>query len=176
MRIINFVKDAVFGNPSKKRSGSLSRSYLTNRNAVQVNEENALELSDILTCVRVLAESVACLPLDIYIKGKSGGEKATEHPLHELLRWQPNAQMTSYDLRLWLMIDALLRGNGFAQVIRDATGNVLEIHPLFASKMSYEVMDNGIPYYCYPDPENEGEKVYLSQEEEIGRASCRERV
>ena len=65
MRIINFVKDAVFGNPSKKRSGSLSRSYLTNRNAVQVNEENALELSDILTCVRVLAESLASPPLDI---------------------------------------------------------------------------------------------------------------
>ena len=165
MRIINFVKDAVFGNPSKKRTGSLSRSYLTNANAVQVTEENALELSDILTCVRVLAESVACLPLNIYIQGKNGGEKATEHPLHELLRWQPNAQMTSYDFRLWLMIDALLRGNGFAQVIRDATGNVLEIHPLFASKMSYEVFENGIPYYCYPDPDKEGEKVYLSQEE-----------
>lgn len=165
MRIINFVKDAVFGTPTKKRAGSLSRSYLTNRNAVAVTEENALELSDILTCVRVLAESVACLPLNIYIKGKSGGEKATEHPLHELLRWQPNAQMSSYDLRLWMMIDALLRGNGFAQVIRDVTGNVLEIHPLFASKMSYEVFDNGKPYYCYPDPDNTGEKVYLNQEE-----------
>ena len=164
MRFLNYIKQAVFGE-QKKRSGTLSKSYLTHANAVEVTEENALELSDILTCVRVLAESVACLPLNIYIKGENGGQKASEHPLHELLRWQPNAQMTSYDLRLWMMIDALLRGNGFAQVVRDVTGNVLELHPLYASKMSYEVSEDGIPYYCYPDPEDESEKVYLKQDE-----------
>ena len=160
MRILNYVRKGVFGNPSKKRSGTL----FTAQNGVhKVDESNALEVSDILTCVRVLAESIACLPLCVYSKTDDGGQKAYDHPLYELLRWQPNVNMTSYDLRLWMMTDALLRGNGVAQVIRDGTGNVVELFPLFASKIKYHAMPDGTNHYLYPDPENEGEEVMLDQ-------------
>ena len=133
--------------------------------ASHVNTDNALSLSDILTCVRVLAESIACLPLCIYRAENDGGYKAYDHPLFELTRWQPNANMTSYDLRLWMMVDALLRGNGVAQVIRDGSGKVVELYPLFASKINYHIMPDGTLHYLYPDPDNEGEEVMLEQNE-----------
>lgn len=162
MRILNFVRKSVFGNPSKKRSGTL----FTMQNGVhKITEENALEVSDILTCVRVLAESIACLPLCVYLKTDNGGQKAYEHPLYELLRWQPNANMTSYDLRLWMMTDALLRGNGVAQVIRDGSGNVVELYPLFASKLKYHIMEDGTLHYVYPDPDDEENEIMLEQNE-----------
>ena len=131
----------------------------------KVNTENAMELSDVLTCVRVLAESVACLPLCLYQKKEGGGYKAYDHELYNLLRWQPNSEMTSYDLRLWMMVDALLRGNGCAQIIRDGTGKVLELHPLFSAKLGYEYSPDGDLFYTYPSPDGEEEKVYLSSDE-----------
>ena len=131
----------------------------------KVNTENAMELSDVLTCVRVLAESVACLPLCLYEKKEGGGYKAYDHELYNLLRWQPNSEMTSYDLRLWMMVDALLRGNGCAQIIRDGTGKVLELHPLFSAKLGYEYSPDGDLFYTYPSPDEEEEKVYLSSDE-----------
>ena len=131
----------------------------------KVNTENAMELSDVLTCVRVLAESVACLPLCLYEKKEGGGYKAYDHELYNLLRWQPNSEMTSYDLRLWMMVDALLRGNGCAQIIRDGTGKVLELHPLFSAKLGYEYSPDGDLFYTYPSPNEEEEKVYLSSDE-----------
>ena len=130
MRFINYLRKSVFPDSSQKRSGSI---FYGNKSIHDVTPDNALELADILTCVRVLAESVACLPLCLYKQTPNGGEKDYNHNLFELVRWQPNANMTSYDLRLWMMVDALLRGNGCCQVIRDMTGIVIELYPLFAS-------------------------------------------
>tara|TARA_B100002019_G_scaffold111531_1_gene95966 strand:- start:20477 stop:22021 length:1545 start_codon:yes stop_codon:yes gene_type:complete len=165
MRFINYIRKAVFGENETRRAGTLQRHYLQDRNRPRVTEDNALEISDILTCVRVLAESIASLPLCVYIEGNNGGQKATEHPLYELLRWQPNANMTSYDLRLWMMIDCLVRGNGVAQVLRDNTGKVVELYPLFCSKLNYHIMEDGTLHYTYPDPENPEEEIMLEQNE-----------
>ena len=162
MQILDFVRKSVFGKP-EKRTGTLVK--FKQNNAIDVDKDNALEMSDVLTCVRVLAESIACLPLCLYQKQDEGGYKAYNHSLYELLRWQPNANMTSYDLRLWLMIDALLRGNGVAQVIRDTTGNVVELYPLFANKIKYHLMPDGTLHYVYPDPEDEEKELMLEQNE-----------
>lgn len=163
MRIINYLRKSVFpASGGEARKGSI---FSFNKSIHQVTPDNALELADILTCVRVLAESVACLPLCLYKQTPNGGEKDYDHKLYELIRWQPNANMTSYDLRLWMMVDALLRGNGCCQVIRDMTGNVIELYPLFASKLSYHLMDDGTLHYLYPDPDNPEEQLMLEQNE-----------
>tara|TARA_Y100000004_G_scaffold121532_1_gene136618 strand:- start:1393 stop:3291 length:1899 start_codon:yes stop_codon:yes gene_type:complete len=163
MSIINRIKQTVF--PSIKpagRNGTIIHNLFGQH---EVTTENALELSDILTCVRVLAESVASLPLCLYERSTDGGFKSYDHPLFEIMRYQPNSMMTSYDLRLWMMIDALIRGNGVAQVIRNGQGKVVELHPLYASKIGYHFMDDGTLHYDYPDPDNDGERIMLPQNE-----------
>ena len=163
MGILNYLtKTAAPWRAPKNPRGSLFSWVYSDDN---VTTENALELSDILTCVRVLAESVACLPLCLYKYTENGGEKDYGSRLFELIRWQPNPDQTSYELRLWMMTDALLRGNGCAQIIRNATGEVLELHPLYSSKLTYELTPEGELVYCYPDPDNEGEKVYMQRDE-----------
>ncbi len=162
MGLVSAAKKAIFG--STRRTSSL---MFSRGGATTVNSQNALELSDVLTCVRVIAESVASLPLSIYEDTANGGEKAKDHPLEELLRWQPNPEMTSYDLRMWMMIDALLRGNGSAQIIRDGSGKILELWPLYSSKLSAERASTGEVIYNYPDPDanNKDGKVYLPADE-----------
>lgn len=164
MRIINYLRKSVFNTPSQRQGNTIGAIPIAGINKT-VTPENAMEISDVLTCVRVLAESIACLPLCIYKKEDEGGFKAYDHPLYEILRWQPNTNQTSYDLRLWLMTDALLRGNGFAQVVRNLRGEVIELYPLFANKIKYHHMPDGTLHYVYPDPEDEDSEVMLAQQE-----------
>ena len=87
----------------------------------RVDEKSALQIATVYACVRLLAESVASLPLHLYrITDDLGGkEKARDHPLYKILYRQPNAEMSSFTFREVMMIQLLLWGNAYAQIIRD---------------------------------------------------------
>ena len=64
---------------------------------VNVDESEALKYVTVWACVRLISETIASLPLHVYRKRKDGGkEKATDHPLYELLHHKPNPEMTAY--------------------------------------------------------------------------------
>ena len=49
---------------------------------VRVDELRAMQTSAVYACVKILAETVASLPLHLYKKGKDGkNESAEQHPL-----------------------------------------------------------------------------------------------
>ena len=79
----------------------------------RVDEKSAMQIATVYACVRLLAETVAGLPLHLYISkdGGSAKEKATDHPLYKLLYRQPNPEMTSFSFREVMMTHLLLWGN-----------------------------------------------------------------
>src|SRR5690606_41822611 len=63
---------------------------------VSVTPSTAMRSTAVYACVRLLAESIASLPLHLYRRLPNGGkERATDHPLYRLLRSQPNALMSA---------------------------------------------------------------------------------
>ena len=54
----------------------------------RVDEKSALQIVTVYACVRLLAESVASLPLHLFRNtGDEGGkERATDHPLYQIGR------------------------------------------------------------------------------------------
>ena len=69
-----------------------------------VNETTAMQMTEVYSCVRILSETVAGLPLNVYKYNDSGGkEKAFKHPLYRLLHDEPNPEMTSFAFRETLM-------------------------------------------------------------------------
>lgn len=81
--------------------------------------------------VRILAESVASLPLPLYQRLANGGkERATDHPLYPILHDLPNPEMTSYQFRETLMGHAALWGNAFAEIELARGGWVRGLWPL----------------------------------------------
>ena len=77
-----------------------------------VNERSAMQMTAVYSCVRILAEAVAGLPLHLYKYTDSGGKaKATDHPLYLLLHDEPNPEMSSFVFRETLMTHLLLWGN-----------------------------------------------------------------
>ena len=114
----------------------------------QVNEHTAMQMTAVYSCVRILAETVACLPLHVYKYNGSGGkEKYLKHPLYKLLHDEPNPEMTSFSFRETLMSHLLLWGNAYAQIIRNARGEVIALYPLMPNKMTVDRDKNGRLFY-----------------------------
>lgn len=85
-----------------------------------VTERSAMQMTAVYSCVRILAEAIAGLPLHVYQQSSDGAKvKARDHPLYRLLHDEPNPEMTSFVFRETLMTHLLLWGNAFAQVIRN---------------------------------------------------------
>ena len=115
-----------------------------------VNEHSAMQMTAVYACVRVLAESIASLPLHVYKRSTDGNrEKAEDHPLFFLLHDEPNPEMTSYIFRETLMTHLLLYGNAYAQVLRNGKGQVIGLYPLMPNRMSVERDDHGRLFYRY---------------------------
>jgi HK97 family phage portal protein len=115
-----------------------------------VNEHTAMQMTAVYSCVRILSEAVASLPLHVYRYNDSGGkEKDLKHPLYRLLHDEPNPEMTSFVFRETLMSHLLLWGNAYAQIIRNAKGAVIALYPLMPNKMTVDRDSSGKLYYLY---------------------------
>lgn len=115
-----------------------------------VNEHTAMQMTAVYSCVRILSETVAGLPLHVYRYNDTGGkEKNLQHPLYKLLHDEPNPEMTSFAFRETLMSHLLLWGNAYAQIIRNARGEVIALYPLMPNKMTVDRDSNGRLFYLY---------------------------
>ncbi len=114
-----------------------------------VNERTAMQTTAVYACVRILAETIASLPLNVYRYTDQGKEKAYDHQLYYLLHDEPNPEMTSFVFRETLMSHLLLWGNAYAQIIRDGRGNVLALYPLLPDRMTVDRNHKGELFYEY---------------------------
>ena len=138
----------------------------------QVDEKAAMQIPTVYACVRLLAESIAALPLHLYRVTDDNGnkEKARDHPLYKILYRQPNPEMTSFVFWETLMTHLLLWGNAYAQIIRNGKGEVVALYPLMPNRMEVNRDKNGKLYYLYSTqsddaPTMKGSTVYLDPSE-----------
>lgn len=121
-----------------------------------VTERSAMQMTAVYSCVRILSEAVAGLPLHLYRYNDSGGkEKAVDHPLYRLLHDEPNPEMSSFVFRETLMTHLLLWGNAFSQIIRNGKGEIIALYPLMPNKMTVDRDENGHLFYSYQRSNNE---------------------
>lgn len=110
---------------------------------IQVSEETAMSYSAVYACVRIIAETIASLPLNIYKRLPSGGkQKDTNHYLYWLLHNQPNKDMTSFIWREVAMTHVLLWGNHYSLLERDGMGKIYSIYPMIPWNMHVEMVVN----------------------------------
>ncbi len=86
------------------------------KSGASISEMNAMQLSIVWCCIKILSEDSASLPLILYRRRKDGGkERATDHPLYRLLHDSPNPEMTAMTLRESYLSHTLSWGNGYAE-------------------------------------------------------------
>ena len=137
--------------PTNATSGSAYRFFLGGTTSGKtVTERSAMQMTAVYSCVRILSEAIAGLPLHLYRYDKNGRkEKALDHPLYFLLHDEPNPEMTSFIFRETLMTHLLLWGNAYAQVIRNGKGEVVGLYPLMPNRMTVDRDEHGKLFYSY---------------------------
>ena len=137
--------------PENRTSGSAYSFFFGGSSSgKRVNERSAMQMTAVYSCVRILAEAVAGLPLHLYRYQDDGSkEKALSHPLYLLLHDEPNPEMSSFVFRETLMTHLLLWGNAYAQIIRNGRGEVMALYPLMPERMTVDRDDKGQLYYEY---------------------------
>lgn len=92
--------------------------YFENQNVAGqvVNQTTVLQLSAVWACVRLIAETISTLPLQVYKRTADGREVARDHPIYSLIHSQPNIDSTSAVFWESMVVAMLMGGNGFAEI------------------------------------------------------------
>ena len=144
-------QDAVSAAPTFSFGSSMSGKSVTPSSAIQV--------SAVYACVRVIAETIASLPLHIYEATDAGSRKANEHPLYRLLHDEPNTEMTSFIWREVMLSHLLLWGNSYCQILRSGRSRIVGLYPLLPDHMAVDRDTKGKLTYTYTTSEGRMEQL-----------------
>lgn len=96
------------------------RYYGSKQAGMWVDDHTALTFSAVWGCVRIISETLASCPWNVFERLSNGGsEKKGKTPLNWLLSRQPNPEMNSFTFRETLCSNVLLWGNAYAEVVRE---------------------------------------------------------
>ena len=158
-------RDKPGGRPSPRNNVSAALAIFFGSSAAgkPVNPRTAVQMTAVYACVRVIAETVASLPLHVFQYTEKGSEKALDHPLYRILHDEPNAEMTSFILRETMLSHLLLWGNAYCQILRNGRGQILGLYPLLPDKLLVDRDKHGVLTYEYTT--REGGVVRLRPED-----------
>ena len=124
----------MLGNLFERRSSAFQTLFaagaLTDRpslSGVKVTDETALRLSAVYAGVRLIADTIATLPVDQYIR--RDGQRVPYRPQD---RWVVRPSLTMPRATFWqqVMLSLLLDGNAFVLLGRDAAGRLVDLQVL----------------------------------------------
>jgi len=149
----------LFRNSPENPSTSLSNPsawltglFNTSATGVQVSEDNALTFSAVYAATRIISETIASIPLNVY---KYDGETrviARDHPIQILLAEAPNPVSSTFTFREAMAANLVLHGNAYAKIFFNAAGRPVSLVPLDPLKVQVKIV--------------EGEKVYIFNDKE----------
>ena len=153
------------GNATAKNKGTQNTrpGSSPHEDTIHVNIDGAMQISTVWACVTLIVENVASLPLDVYIRTKSGGrKKALTEEIYGILHNQPNYYQTSNEYWEEMLLNRVLSGNGYALKVINGVGDVSGLIPLSSGQMEVELSETKELIYKYQ--ENGVTKPYLQNE------------
>ena len=123
---------------------------------VPITPDNARRLSTtVYACVNVISQDCAKMPIEMFKlkdKGKSK-EKATDHPLYNLLKNAPNEYQTAYEFKQLLFSWCALKGESFAFIDRSlAEPEVKGLYPMRPDRVSVDIGEYRAGDMVFPAP------------------------
>lgn len=122
-----------------------------------VSPKSAMTLSTVWACVRLLAETIGCLPLGVFEQTDRAKRPAPDHPLHRVLHDEANPDMSAQTFRETLQGHWGLWGSGYAFIERNGGAFVTALRPLEPERVR-PVRENGRKVFKY-QPADGGEQT-----------------
>jgi HK97 family phage portal protein len=89
-----------------------------------VSERGSLKCIGVYACINALAQTIAQVPWDVFRRDGKKKVVARDRTEHYLLHNEPNACMTSYSFRVAMMVNVLLYGNLYVEIVRDGANRI----------------------------------------------------
>lgn len=105
-------------------TGLFGLPMLFNTSQTHATETTALTLSAFYNAVDILSDDIAKLPKTVFKKEGENRNKFTQHPVNNLLAKRPNPKMTPYDFWKTIELLRLIKGNAFAEIVRNQNTGV----------------------------------------------------
>lgn len=156
MKLFNFFRKS--DQPPKDSKSSYGDFIRSGGTGILATDKNAMTLTSVFSCIRVLAESVGMLPCFLYEDKGDSRFKAIKEDLYKLLYVAPNEYMTPQEFWECLMVNLCLKGNFYAYKVKIGQ-SIKELLPLDADAVSVELDNDWEPVYKVTFPNGESREL-----------------
>jgi len=125
--------------------------FNNSRSGVKVDEKTSVGLTAVWASVRLLSETIASLPLNVYKKEANGSKHVDDsNPINDLISIAPSPNYTSYTWRETMMNSLLLFGNAYACIHRNGGAKPVGLEFLNPKEVEPFISDqDNLIYYNY---------------------------
>ena len=165
MSIYSTFRNWLGGNANTQRKGSQlsAPANAAHDDTPSIGVDGALQVSTVWASVTLIVETIATLPLITYREDKEGNRTEDRNSrLYRILRSKPNKRQTAIQFWMQMILNQVLRGNGYARIMRDSSGEVVSLWPLSADQMEVIIADDGSILYVYSW--NQKQLIYTENE------------
>lgn len=115
---------------------------------VYIDGDTMLRNPVVWACVQYLTRAVGQLPWRVLQENENGGStRAPRHPVDWLIHKRPNPEMGAMTFRQTMLTAALTRGNGYAEIQRDARGVPIALWPIATDRVQPRRREDGSLFY-----------------------------
>jgi len=126
-----------------------------------VTEETALNYSAVYNAVSLISGTVGSLPLHLMQRKDAAKRIADDRRIYRVMHDEANPWMTAMAFRECLMAHVLLWGNGYAEIIRNGMGEIMQLWPITPNRVTPQIQNGALSYRVrMPD----GKDVFLPRE------------
>ena len=137
------------------------QNYFTTLNTTEnYSQDSALTFTAVWAAIRLLSESISTLPIGVFSKDKTGNKiELSDDNISYLLKYKPNTYQNKVTFIEKIMVDMLIDGNSYVQIIRNRNARPVELIPLSYTNMSIIYKDGRLFYH------NDSTKEVIDSEE-----------
>lgn len=106
----------------------------------------SMRLSAVYAATNMISNSCALLPMKV-ITTEGGRKREIEHPLNKVLNLKPNTKYNHFNFMKLLIESVILKGNGYAYIVRDENLNVKSLELIDADFVTPLVQPDGSVKY-----------------------------
>jgi HK97 family phage portal protein len=97
---------------------------------IPVTTETAMRYTAVFACIRVLSETLASMPIMLYLKKKDGDrETVTNTRVYDILHNAPNEEMSPFNFKEACMVSLNTGGNAVCERLVNAYGETVGLYP-----------------------------------------------
>lgn len=125
-----------------------------------VSKEQALRIAAVWSCVRVLSETIASLPISLYERDEENRKQVkSDNPLNNLVGEQPSPLFNSFMFFERILVDLSLDGNFYAFIERNNGGFPVGLHPIKCNDVDIFISPKGRGVY-YEIKQSDSDNTY----------------